>query len=83
MKTHLIQIGNSRGIRIPKAFLEQANLENGVELSISGENLVLAPVAEPRKGWAEAFRDMAKTQDDILLDESPVLSEWDDLEWEW
>ena len=31
MKTELVQIGNSRGVRIPKAFLEQARLRDKID----------------------------------------------------
>ena len=53
---HLVKIGNSQGIRIPKPFIEQAHLE-GKELKFEVVNggLFIAPVNEPRKGWAESI----------------------------
>ena len=39
---------------------------------------------KPREGWAEAFAEMARHQDDTPLDNSLVsLSDWDRTEWEW
>ncbi len=44
--------------------------------------LVIRPVVEPRKGWEEAFRRMARKGDDRLLDrEVGPLTRWDKREW--
>ncbi len=84
MKTKIVRIGNSRGVRIPKALLEQCGLHGTVELEVEGETLVLRPVAQPRAGWDEAFRLMAERGDDRLLDpDSSTGTEWDQTEWEW
>jgi antitoxin MazE len=81
MRANVIQIGNSRGIRIPKSLLEQTGLQGEVELEVRGEQLVIRPV-NPRAGWADAFRSMAARADDGLLDpEAPTG--WDGSEWRW
>jgi antitoxin MazE len=82
MKTTIVQIGNSRGVRIPKAFLDQAGLKNEVEMQVRGSQIVLRTPRDPREGWAEAFDRMAQSGDDALLDETPETS-WDKTEWEW
>jgi antitoxin MazE len=81
MKTHLITIGNSRGIRIPKALLEEANLGDELELSVKNNQLIVSAAKTTREGWFAAFQDMAKNGDDVLL-EFPT-NDWDNLEWEW
>lgn len=84
MKTSVIRIGNSRGIRIPKALLEQCRLGGTVELEVQNDHLVIRPVAKPRSGWEDAFRLMAQQGDDVLLDrESLPQTRWDKTEWEW
>jgi len=84
MKSNVIRIGNSWGIRIPKAFLEQCNLKGSVELEIQNEHLVVRSISKPRSGWEDAFRQMAVEGDDTLLDqESWPKTKWDDTEWEW
>ncbi len=84
MRTRIVRIGNSRGVRIPKLLLEQAGLEGEVELKAKNGTLQIGPVAKPRTGWAEAFRKMAGQGDDALLDDRPAtLSSWDKDEWEW
>ncbi len=84
MKTRIIRIGNSRGIRIPKPLLETAGLGDEVEIRALKDSLVIRAARKPRAGWDEAFREMAQRGDDALLDEaSPSLSSWDEEEWEW
>lgn len=84
MKTALVQIGNSRGVRIPKAFLEQCQLHDQVELELRHDYLVIRPAKQPRSGWEGAFRSMREHGDDALLDgESLSATEWDTTEWEW
>ena len=84
MKTRIIRIGNSHGIRIPKPLLELTGLEGDVELSAENGTLLISPIAKPRAGWAEAFEEMAHRGDDTLLDgDTPVPTEWDESEWEW
>lgn len=68
MKTNVIRIGNSRGIRIPKTLLEQCHLRNEVELEVRDDHLVVRPAAKPRSGWEDAFRRMHEQGDDALLD---------------
>jgi antitoxin MazE len=84
MKTRVVRIGNSRGIRIPKVLLEQTGLPEDVEISAEGDSLVIRPANRPRAGWAAAFQEMAMRDDDGLLDETgPTVSNWDQTEWEW
>jgi antitoxin MazE len=84
MKTHIVRIGNSRGIRIPKPLLEQTGLRGEVEITADDNSLVIRPIRKPREGWAAAFREMARNGDDALLDAvPPTLSAWDEDEWEW
>jgi antitoxin MazE len=82
MKASLVQIGNSRGVRIPKAFLEQAGLRDEIEIEVRGSQVVIRPVSHPRAGWDESFAAMALCGDDVLLDPSGP-SKWDESEWVW
>ena len=84
MKTRIVRIGNSQGIRIPKALLEETGLHGEVEISAEDDSLVIRPAKRPRAGWAAAFQEMARRGDDALLDDAaPSLSGWDEDEWEW
>jgi antitoxin MazE len=84
VKTHIVRIGNSRGVRIPKPLLEQTGLEGEVEINVEDGSLVIRPVKKTREGWTTAFQQMAQRGDDALLDNvAPTLSTWDEKEWEW
>ncbi|MEO9885188.1 MAG: AbrB/MazE/SpoVT family DNA-binding domain-containing protein [Balneola sp.] len=85
MKTKIIKIGNSQGVRIPKPIIEQSGLDGEIELLLKKDKIILQAVEEPRVGWESSFKEMAKENDDNLLDENEIdtPSEWDDTEWTW
>jgi len=83
MKTRIVRIGNSHGIRIPKPLLEEAGLHGDVDIKAEAGMLTIRPARAPRAGWAEAFKVMAQRGDDSLLDAAAGLSEFDMEEWEW
>lgn len=68
MKARIVKIGNSKGIRIPKAFLEQSRVGEEVELEVRGNQILIRPASRPRDGWEEAFHLMAEQGDERLLD---------------
>ncbi len=80
--TRIVRLGNSRGIRIPKALLDQAALPDEVELQAEPGRLVVQAVRKPREGWEAAAAAMHATGDDALLD-PPRSTAFDDQEWEW
>jgi antitoxin MazE len=53
MKTKIVPLGNSQGVRIPKLLLEQAAMPEDVELEVVGNTIVIRPARKPREGWAE------------------------------
>ena len=84
IKTTIVRIGNSQGIRIPKALLKQCHLQGELELEPRGDHLIVRAARQPRAGWEEAFQAMAERRDDQLLDGDVVLEDaWDKDEWEW
>lgn len=84
MKSRLISVGNSRGLRIPKALLEEAGLKDEIEISVKNGQLLITSIEEPRKGWSLEFAKMAERKDDLLLDQVlPESTTWDDSEWQW
>ena len=82
---HLVKIGNSQGIRIPKPLIQQAHLE-GKELDIQvvNQGLLVTPSRKPREGWKKAIEVILSSKgleatDSEWLDAS--LTSDDDLEW--
>jgi antitoxin MazE len=80
--TRIVRIGNSRGIRLPKALLEQAQLPEDVELLAEPGRIVVRAVRHVREGWIEAAQDMHERGDDHLLD-APAATRFDQEGWEW
>ena len=82
MVLSVVQIGNSKGIRIPKAILEQCNIRDQLELEVKNGKIILEPVYDfPRRGWDEAFREMGANNDDSLLISDSVDTDMEDWEW--
>lgn len=67
MQTQVINIGNSKGIRIPKTILKKYNIQDKINLVLEEDFIVIKPIEEPRKGWEEAFKEMHENGDDKLL----------------
>jgi antitoxin MazE len=81
-KTHIVRIGNSRGVRIPKIWLEHLHLVREVEMTVQGDQLIIYSARQPRQGWEEQFQAMHERGDDRPVDEFPPTA-WDKLEWKW
>ena len=82
MKTRIVRIGNSKGIRLPKLLLEQVGLVDEVDLEVRDGELVISPANAVRAGWREAAISLAKREEDKLLD-IPTPTHFDAEEWEW
>ena len=82
IKTRLVQIGNSRGVRLPKPVIEEAGLSDEVELQVRDGAVVIRSLRAPRSGWAEAARALRGSGADVLLD-PPTPTRFDEEEWEW
>ena len=67
MELPIINIGNSKAIRLPKAVLEKYGIRDKVELILEQGYIILKPKPEPRKNWEEAFKTMHENGDDQLL----------------
>jgi antitoxin MazE len=82
VRSKIVKIGNSRGVRIPRLLLEQTGLSDEVDLVVQGNTLVIQGVRSSRQGWRAQFAAMAEQGDDRLLD--PVeMTQWDEAEWTW
>jgi len=83
MRTELVRIGNSRGIRIPKPLIEQCGFDDVVDLRVENDCLVISPGRRPRQGWREAFRTAVPQIHDELLLGTAELNDFDRKEWQW
>jgi len=84
MRAHVVKIGNSRGIRIPKSLLDQTGIKDDVELEVDKTKIIIRPISNPRSGWDNVFKSMAQNGDDALINGNDNISHsWDDEEWQW
>ncbi len=83
MKTTLIPIGNSRGVRIPKPLIDQCGLTGTIEMDVQDRTILIHAPRHARSGWDRAFKQMARLGDDKLLDVQSISTRWDDEEWKW
>ena len=72
MKTKLVKIGNSYGVRLPKVLIDECGLKDDLNLSVRQGALVITPVIAPRLGWKQLLQDEANNR--------PIKGEG---EWEW
>ena len=70
----LVPIGNSKGIRIPKALLQKYGLNNSLLLEETGRGLLLRKKGDNKFSWENTYKAMADEKenwddyDTILLD---------------
>lgn len=87
MLTSMRQIGNSRGVLIPAAFLVSCQIEDQVDMQLQDGQIVIKPVrSKLRDGW---FVDSAAASTSVLAQEEIEAQVWseapvaDDSEWVW
>ena len=80
MEVSVIQIGNSKGIRLSKTLLEKYNIKDKVDLILEKGQIIIKPLSQPRKGWGKSFKEMNENGDDRLLFndvfDDEMLEEW-------
>jgi antitoxin MazE len=83
MKTRIVRIGNSQGVRIPKPLLEEAGLHDEVRLRVVEAGIVIESRSRPRGDWSEAAELLHARGEDGLIDEAvPTLFDMEEWTWE-
>jgi antitoxin MazE len=83
MKTNLIQIGNSKGIRISKSLIAQFNLEGEIEIVPSSKGLLIRPLSKPRSNWEHIFSASSLSKNDENVEWKNISNKFDKDEWTW
>ena len=83
IKSKIVRIGNSQGVRIPHFLLQQLHLANEVEMSIQDDQLVIRAARKPRQDWEARFARTLPADEISFEEELPQLSDWDGTEWTW
>jgi antitoxin MazE len=81
MKSRLVRIGNSRGLRLAKPLIEQLAFDEEVDMRVESGALVIRPSRPARAGWAEAAAQLAATGEGLV--DSGAATRFDAEEWEW
>jgi antitoxin MazE len=81
MNTTVRNIGNSKGIILPKSILTQCDIETDVFIEVKEHRIIISASPVPkRKGWEKAFKEMNENEDDelaildVFIDEN--MSDW-------
>ncbi len=65
----LVPIGNSKGVRIPKALLQKYGLNNSLLLEETDRGLLLRKKEDSKLSWEDTYKAMADEKED-----------WDDFD---
>jgi antitoxin MazE len=60
----LAPIGDSRGVRIPKALLQKYGFSDSLALEETDQGILLRKKREDKLSWEQTFRAMAKQGED-------------------
>ena len=68
MQVAIRTMGNSKGVLIPKAILQQTGLQDAADLQVTNGVIEIRPVKRNvREGWAADSQRVAQAQDDVLV----------------
>jgi antitoxin MazE len=83
MKSSIRKIGNSKGIILPQSILKECHIDDDVSIEVKdGQIIISAPQNAKRKGWGEAFKEMAANGDDQLT-MPDIFNDEDTADWTW
>ncbi|HUY85063.1 MAG TPA: hypothetical protein VMU97_00945 [Candidatus Dormibacteraeota bacterium] len=67
MQATIIQIGNSKGVRIPKVLLEESGIEKDIEIKVTPSGLKISPIKKKKSEISET----------LALSQKTLAREWD------
>ncbi|WP_458699717.1 hypothetical protein ACKGJI_07735 [Sulfurospirillum sp. 1307] len=76
MQVSLIDIGTSKGIRIPASILKMFEKPTAFDLHVKENSIVLDVLENPRVGWEDKFKNSENT---LLIDDNLDMKDWDEL----
>ena len=81
---HIIHIGNSFGVRIPKTIIQEVGFKENMDLTfkVTAEGLLISPAKQARAGWEQKFKSSKQGRKKTSLLED-FSNEFDEDEWEW
>jgi antitoxin MazE len=82
LTAEIVDIGNSKGLRIPKPIRDELGLEGKVTLTVAEGALVVRPKRGPRADWPERFAKADRHEREPLLMPDHLETEFDS-QWTW
>jgi antitoxin MazE len=76
MQVSLIDIGTSKGIRIPASILKMFEKPTSFDLHVKENTIVLDVLDNPRKGWEKKFKS---SENILLIEDNLDMKDWDEL----
>lgn len=83
MKIKLINIGNSKGLRLPKSIIQQYKIGEDLQIELQEDGILLKPLTKPRSGWLEKFQNEVKPIDQQEKKWMDARNRFDKEEWTW
>ena len=83
MKIRVIDIGNSKGIRLSKTLIHQYNIMDEVEVELKKDCIQLKSVSSVREGWEAQFKKAVSKLSKADKDLMDVSNKFDEEEWTW
>jgi antitoxin MazE len=87
MLTTMRQIGNSRGVLIPAAFLASCQIEDQVDMQLQEGRIVIKPVKRVlREGWFTKAKPLKAAAAELVRADAQAWADAplaDDSEWVW
>ena len=79
----IIEIGNSKGIRLPKTLIKNYGIEDELKVELNEDGILLKPIKPIRNGWDEQYKNAAtpNTADEKIWQETN--NQFDEEEWQW
>ena len=85
MNATIRNIGNSKGIILPKSILSQCGIGQEVTIEVHNQDIIIRAVKLPeqkRQGWEAAFKEMAENGDDALA-LPDIFNDENEGDWTW
>jgi len=82
----LRNIGNSKGIIIPKEMIAQCNMEENVTIEVKDQQLIIRKAESPQIQWDTAFNNCIQESAEEKIDAqsmSDFPNQFDEEEWQW
>jgi antitoxin component of MazEF toxin-antitoxin module len=76
--TKIRAVGNSKGVILPKKFLDECGIEDRVEISVKGNTITIAAAKDMvKRKWSD-FSQRGKKRKSAL-----VANKFDENDWTW